>query len=105
MNPTGPLLADVITIPTEVHRGEFVVSLEDGLTHADAVLGTYVVTEQVADAFSQALGLVANAVDTRASRAAFLHASFVGGRAVPVFTPAQYGELPSAWLGRSKVPV
>jgi len=29
----------------------------------------------------------------------------VGGRAVPVFTPAQYGELPSAWLGRSKVPV
>jgi len=80
MNPTGPLLADVITIPTEVHRGEFVVSLEDGLTHADAVLGTYVVTEQVADAFSQALGLVANAVDTRASRAAFLHASFGGGK-------------------------
>jgi hypothetical protein len=77
---TPQLLADVISIPTEVHRGEFVVSLEDGLTHAEAVLGTYVVTEQVADAFGQALGLVANAVDTAASRAAFLHASFGGGK-------------------------
>ena len=27
----------------------------------------------------------------------------VGGRAVPVLTPAHYGELPSAWLARSKV--
>ena len=80
MSIENPLLADLIAIPTEVHRSEFVVSLHDGLDRASALLDTYVVPPQVAGAFEQALTLVASAVDSGASRGAFLHASFGGGK-------------------------
>lgn len=78
--PSSPLLAELIDIPLEVHHGEFVVSLQDGLDRSTALLDTYVVPPQVASAFADALTLVASSVDSGASRGAFLHASFGGGK-------------------------
>jgi hypothetical protein len=75
-----PLLKDLIHIPQRVHQGDFVLKLSEGVTHADQTLRDYVVTPQLADAFSNALGFIQQAVQTGGSKAAYLHGSFGSGK-------------------------
>ena len=51
------LIRELISIPEQVFQGDFVLKLADGVTNADETLGNYVVTPQLVDAFSNALGL------------------------------------------------
>ncbi len=74
------LLRDLIDIPTSVHKSDFVISLERGVTDAQAIVGTYVVTDQLVGCFDRALGLIASAVETGASKGAYLHGSFGSGK-------------------------
>jgi hypothetical protein len=74
------LLRELIEIPTAVRRGDFVISLATGVTDPDATLGSYVVTEQLADAFDNALGFIASAVRENRSKAAYLDGSFGAGK-------------------------
>lgn len=74
------LLRDVIDIPERVTAKDFVVGLAEGVEDKQRTLSTYVVTPQVSQCFDQALGLVAQAVQDRRSRAAFLHGSFGSGK-------------------------
>lgn len=73
------MLRDLIEIPERVHAGDFVLNLSAGITQPSTVRD-YVVTPQVADAFDDALGLIKSAVETRASRAAYLDGSFGSGK-------------------------
>ena len=75
-----PLLKDLIHIPERVHQGDFVLKLSEGVTHADQTLRDYVVTPQLVDAFSNALGFIQQAVQTGGSKAAYLHGSFGSGK-------------------------
>lgn len=74
------LLKDLIEIPTEVHRADFVISLSDGIDEPERTVDTYVVTDQLVECFNRALGLIASAVEGRASNGAYLHGSFGSGK-------------------------
>ncbi|MFF5769255.1 PglY protein [Streptomyces californicus] len=74
------VLRDVIAIKEDVHAGNFKVDLSQGFNETDARVGEYVVTEQLQKQFRKALGLVADAVRTGDSHAAYLHGSFGAGK-------------------------
>lgn len=74
------LLRELIDIPTEVHAGDFVLKLTDGVSKPAETLGTYVVTEQVANCFDRALELIRAAFESNASMATYLHGSFGSGK-------------------------
>jgi hypothetical protein len=74
------LIRDLIDIPEQVHRGDFVLRLTEGVTHPKETLRDYVVTEQLAACFDNALGFIRSALDGRSSKAAYLHGSFGSGK-------------------------
>jgi hypothetical protein len=74
------LLRELIEIPERVGRGDYVFTLQDAVHEPDRVLQDYVVTEQLANAFSDALGFVRGAVQGRESRATYLDGSFGSGK-------------------------
>ncbi|WP_119727666.1 phage resistance protein [Thermomonospora amylolytica] len=76
---TAQLLRDVIEIPESVHAGDFVLTLSKGVGE-DSTITDYVVTDQLADCFDQALELIQSAVERRTSRAAYLDGSFGSGK-------------------------
>jgi hypothetical protein len=73
-------LRDVIDIKEDVHAGDFKIELSGGFSETDARVAEYVVTDQLQGAFRQALRLVAAAVRTGTSHAAYLHGSFGAGK-------------------------
>lgn len=80
MSTTELFLRDVIDIKDDVHAGDFKVDLSQGFHEADERVAEYVVTEQLQKAFRKALGIVAKAVRTGDSHAAYLHGSFGAGK-------------------------
>lgn len=76
------LLRELITIPERVHRGDFVLRLTEGVdpAHAATTLKDYVVTEQLVSCFDRSLDLIRNAIESRTSKAAYLHGSFGSGK-------------------------
>ena len=54
------LISQLLDLPDQVHRGDFVLNLSEGVTadHAAATLRDYVVTDQLAASFDNALGFV-----------------------------------------------
>jgi len=51
------LIKELIEIPERVHQGDFVLKLTEGVKQAEATLGHYVVTPQLARAFDESLAL------------------------------------------------
>ncbi|MFJ7592204.1 PglY protein [Streptomyces sp. NPDC097617] len=79
--PTRELvLRDVIDIKEDVHAGDFKIDLSEGFNATEARVAEYVVTEQLQKQFRKALGLVAAAVRSGDSHAAYLHGSFGAGK-------------------------
>jgi hypothetical protein len=73
-------IRDVIELPEQVHRGDFVLRLSEGVEHAEQTVGSYVVTPQLAEAFDNALGFIRSALQPPTSKAAYLHGSFGSGK-------------------------
>ncbi|HET6762554.1 MAG TPA: hypothetical protein VFH27_02755, partial [Longimicrobiaceae bacterium] len=73
-------IAELVDIPERVHQGDFVLKLTEGVSRAEATLGSYVVTPQLVACFDQALSLIRSAVETDASKGAYLHGSFGSGK-------------------------
>ena len=73
------LLRDLVAIPEEVHSGDYVLALAKGIGE-QSTIDDYVVTPQLAGDFDRALGLVRSAIETGASRAAYLDGSFGSGK-------------------------
>jgi hypothetical protein len=74
------LLRELIDIPEVVYKGDFVMSLVEGVADKQATLKNYVVTEQLAKAYDNALGFIASAVRENVSKAAYLDGSFGSGK-------------------------
>jgi hypothetical protein len=74
------LLRELIDIPEVVYKGDFVMSLVEGVADKGPTLESYVVTEQLARAYDNALGFIASAVSENASKAAYLDGSFGSGK-------------------------
>ena len=79
------LISELLDLPDQVHQGDFVLNLSEGVTadHAAATLRDYVVTAQLADSFDNALGFIR-----------------VGRRG-----PQQQGGLPARQLRRGQEPL
>jgi predicted ATPase len=75
-----PLMSDIFDIPAQVHQGDFVLRLTEGVERPAATLSTYVVTPQLVICFDQALSLIKSALETRSSKGAYLHGSFGSGK-------------------------
>ena len=73
------LLRDLVAIPDAVHAGDFVLGLAQGITEKSTITD-YVVTPLLAQNFDRALGVIKSAVETGASRAAYLDGSFGSGK-------------------------
>jgi hypothetical protein len=74
------LLRELIDIPEQVHRGDFVLRLTEGVTRPTETLRSYVVTDQLRACFDDALAFIRSALESRSSKAAYLHGSFGSGK-------------------------
>jgi hypothetical protein len=76
------LLRDVISIPERAGTEDYVLKLTEGVGQGriDATIGEYVVTDDLARAFDEALDLVVAALRDGASRGSFLSGSFGSGK-------------------------
>ncbi|QDU98792.1 phage resistance protein [Lignipirellula cremea] len=74
------LIKELIVIPDRVQKGDFVLRLAEDIKRPDVVLDTYVVTEDLAKHFDEALTLLRSAVQNRSSQATYLHGSFGSGK-------------------------
>ena len=72
-------IADIFDLPEHVHQGDFVLRLSEGVDRAEQTLRDYVVTEQLARCFDDALSLIGSAVEANTSKGAYLHGSFGSG--------------------------
>ena len=75
-----PLIKDLIKIPEAVHRGDYVLKLTEGITRPAETVRDYVVTEQLANCFDDALRFIQGALATNTSKACYLHGSFGSGK-------------------------
>src|SRR2546430_1522121 len=75
-----PLMSDIFDIPAQVHQGDFVLRLTEGVERPADTLSTYVVTPQLVICFDQALSLIKSALETCSSKGAYLHGSFGSGK-------------------------
>lgn len=119
--PTPVLIKDLVALPERVQPGDFVLRLSEGVSEAGAAatLRDYVVTPDLARNFDTALGAIKSALDSRSSKAGYLHGSFGSGkshfmavlflllkgdpraRAIAELAPALQAH--EAWLGKKKV--
>lgn len=74
------LLRELIEIPERVGGGDYVFALQDAVKEPERVVADYVVTDQLAESFNEALQFVEGAVRDRESRATYLHGSFGSGK-------------------------
>src|SRR5262245_39100896 len=74
------LVGDLLALPERVHKGDFVLNLSEGVTRPRETLDSYVVTPQLVDCFDNALGFIRSAVESRTSKACYLHGSFGAGK-------------------------
>jgi len=73
-------LSDLIDIPEQVHKSDFVISLATAIEEPERTVADYVVTPQLATCFDRALSLVATALADGRSKSTYLHASFGAGK-------------------------
>ncbi len=74
------LISELIEVPEQIHRGDFVLSLSEGVRNPTATLENYVVTPELVICFERALDLVKEATLNRRSKGAYLHGSFGAGK-------------------------
>jgi hypothetical protein len=74
------LLRELIEIPEQVHKSDFVISLKTAIEEPDLTMRDYVVTPQLADSFDRALSLITSAAHDNRSKSSYLHASFGAGK-------------------------
>ena len=80
MSTPPTLLRDVITIPESVHKGDLVYQLTEAADNPALTITKYVVTNQLRQAFHDAVALVRSSVNDHSSKAAYLHGSFGCGK-------------------------
>lgn len=74
------LIRDLLDLPEQVNRGDFVLRLTEGVARPETTIGDYVVTPQLERCFDDALLLIKSALEGRTSKAAYLHGSFGSGK-------------------------
>ncbi len=73
-------IAEIFDLPKQVHQGDFVLRLTEGVDRPAKTLDDYVVTPQLVNCFNQALSLISSALESDSSKGAYLHGSFGSGK-------------------------
>jgi hypothetical protein len=73
-------IKELIELPDRVLRGDFVLRLSEGVTHPRETVDDYVVTPQLVGAFDEALDLIRSSLESKSSKASYLHGSFGSGK-------------------------
>lgn len=66
-------IRDLIDLPEQVHRGDFVLRLTEGVQHPAQTVDSYVVTPQLVEAFDNGLTFIRSALQPPTSKGAYLH--------------------------------
>ncbi|MDT0304252.1 phage resistance protein [Streptomonospora wellingtoniae] len=75
------VLSDLIEVPEEIHDGDFVFKLAAGVEEGQSeAIAQYVITDQLAECFSEALDAVKGSLAQNQSRATYLNGSFGSGK-------------------------
>ena len=74
------VLHEILELPSEVKKGDYVVRLTDGVANPASLLERYAITADLVRAFDRALGLIGAALKERRSQAAYVHGSFGSGK-------------------------
>lgn len=74
------LIKELITIPEQTQKGDFVLQLAQGIKDPSRTIGDYVVTPQLAKCYDAALKLIKSSLHENKSRGTFLHGSFGSGK-------------------------
>src|ERR1017187_9907726 len=74
------LIKDLIEIPDHVEQGSFVLRLAEGVTRPAETLREYGVTPELRTCFADALSFIKGALQTKTSKASYLHGSFGSGK-------------------------
>jgi hypothetical protein len=100
------LLRELINIPEQVYKSDFVISLKTAIEEPDKTIAEYVVTDQLAACFRHALGLITSAAAEGRSKAAYLHASFGAGKsAFMAVTDLLLAGVPAARANAKLAPI
>src|SRR5687768_10208699 len=73
------LLKELIDIPEHIDKGQFVLRLAEDINRPEVVLENYVVTDELRVCFDDALTFIRNSLQSRTSKAGYLHGSFGSG--------------------------
>lgn len=74
------LLKDLIDIPEQVQKGDFVLRLTEGVIRSEETLRDYVVTPELTGCFDNALSFIRSSLQSNTSKATYLHGSFGSGK-------------------------
>lgn len=74
------LIRELIDIPDRVQKGDFVLRLTEGVDRAEETLRDYVVTPELKGCFENALSFIQSALQSKTSKASYLHGSFGSGK-------------------------
>ncbi len=77
---TTQKLRELLDLPEEVKKSDFVVRLTDGVARPAALLQSYAITGDIRNAFDHALTLVRASIRDGQSNASFVHGSFGSGK-------------------------
>jgi uncharacterized short protein YbdD (DUF466 family) len=77
---TVTLIRDLLSLPTAVRKGDFVLSLNRGIVDAKETVGTYAITPNLLQAFKTVLSVIDSALRSGRSQAVYLHGSFGSGK-------------------------
>jgi len=61
-------IKDLIDLPDQVRRGDFVLRLTEGVTKPEETVASYVVTPQLVHSFDDALGLIRSGIEGAPAR-------------------------------------
>ena len=73
-------LRDILDLPHEVKKSDFVVRLSEGVAHPKRIIETYAVTPDIVQNLDRALGFVQSAIRERNSEASYIDGSFGSGK-------------------------
>ncbi|MHC4175951.1 MAG: phage resistance protein [Planctomycetota bacterium] len=74
------LIKDLIEIPERIQKGDFVLHLAEDICRPEVVLENYVVTPELRACFDDALTFIRSGLQSRTSKASYLHGSFGSGK-------------------------
>lgn len=80
MPEPAPTIDQLLQLPERVNPSDFVLKLSEGIQDSTGTIKSYVVTPELAKNFDEALTFVKGSVESRQSRASYLHGSFGAGK-------------------------